>query len=131
VSLPPADLRFERRGANVYAHVRGDIDMSNARDLRDELSTRTPNDALGLILDLTEVEYLDSAGIHFVHHLRENLRAGGQQLVLVIPADSPIKATLRLAGLDWSGHTVDTPELAADALRPPGQRPVEAGGGTG
>jgi len=120
VSLPPADLRLERRGANMYAHVRGDIDMSNARDLRDELSSRTPNDALGLILDLSEVDYLDSAGIHLVHHLRENLRAGGQQLLLVIPEDSPITATLRLAGLDWSGHSARTPELAAEALRPAG-----------
>lgn len=113
----------------MYAHVRGDIDMSNARDLRDELSLRTPNEALGLILDLTEVEYLDSAGIHLVHHLRENLRAGGQQLVLVIPEGSPITATLRLAGLDWSRHTAETPALAAEVLRPPQNRAVETGGG--
>src|SRR5436305_5381182 len=78
--MPLASLKLEVQGPVVYAQVSGDIDMSNATDLRQEISRMTPNDALGLILDLREVRYMDSAGIHALHHLREDLGAGGQKM---------------------------------------------------
>ena len=113
-----AELRVDSEGPIVYANVHGDIDMSNANELRAELSTFTPNQALSLILDLTAVQYLDSAGIHLVHRLREDLRASGQRLFLVIPDESPINATLRLAGLDWGEDTAVTVDAARHALEP-------------
>lgn len=111
-----AELDLDSDGPVVCAHLRGDIDMSNAAELREELSRRTPNHALGLVLDLREVHYLDSAGIHLVHHLREDFRASGLGLRLVIPADSPINDTLRLAGLNWHDETAETVDAARRAL---------------
>jgi anti-sigma B factor antagonist len=111
------ELRLELEDRLVYANVSGDIDMSNAADLRAELSTTIPNDAIGLILDLTDIDYLDSAGIHLIHHLREDLRASGQRLQLVIPQSSIINATLRLAGLDWADNTAESVDAARQALR--------------
>jgi anti-sigma B factor antagonist len=107
-----ATLDIEQQGRTVYAKISGDIDMSNAADLRTELSARTPNGAHGLIVDLREVDYLDSAGLHMLHHLREDLRAGGQRLRLVIPAGSPVNQILRLAGIDWDDDVTDTIEAA-------------------
>jgi anti-sigma B factor antagonist len=103
-----ADLRVRVSGTTVVAALCGDIDLSNAGILRDELNRSISNDALGVILDLSEVTYLDSAGIHLVHRLREDLRAHGQRLKLVIPTGSMINETLRLAGLDWAGERVET-----------------------
>jgi anti-sigma B factor antagonist len=117
-----ADLKVESEGPIVYANLRGDIDMSNAAELRDELGAVTPNSAMSLILNLTDVGYLDSAGIHFVHRLREDLRASGQRLMLVIPDDSPINATIRLAGLDWSDDTADTVDAARETVHGPPPR---------
>jgi anti-anti-sigma factor len=111
-----AQLKLEQQGPLVYASLRGDIDMSNADELRSELTATTPNSALSLILDLTDVHYLDSAGIHLIHRLREDLRSSGQRLQLVIPQSSMINATLRLAGLDWRGDTVETASAAREAL---------------
>ena len=111
-----AELRLDSEDLIVYAQLRGDIDMSNARELREELSSRTPNQALGLVLDLRDVGYLDSAGIHLIHHLREDLRASGLALRLVIPDGSPVNDTLRLAGLDWDGEIADSVGDARRAL---------------
>jgi anti-anti-sigma factor len=113
-----AGLSIETRGPVLVACLRGEIDMSNAGQLRHELYAATRNDALGLVLDLSEVDYLDSAGIHLVHRLREGLRARGQQLRLVIPTDSVINDTLRLAGLDWDDELVVSPEAGERELRP-------------
>jgi anti-sigma B factor antagonist len=112
-----ADLRFETDDSILYVRLRGDVDLSNAAELRDELRASTPNDAIGLILDLSEVDYLDSAGIHLVHRLREDLRARGQTLRLVIPPDSPVNDALRLAGLDWNDELTDTAEAARLSLQ--------------
>jgi anti-anti-sigma factor len=115
--MKQAELNVRVEGLVVIAGLRGEIDMGNAADLRAELSAMTPNDAIGLILDLNEIDYLDSAGIHLIHYLRESLRARGQTLQLVIPPDSVINAALRLAGLDWTENTSDSIDVAEEALR--------------
>lgn len=111
-----AELRVERMDSIVHASLRGEVDMSNTDEIRLELTGATTNDALALVLDLTDVVYLDSAGIHMIHRLREDLRARGQRLALVIPADSLINDTLRLAGLDWEKERVESVEEARRLL---------------
>jgi anti-anti-sigma factor len=114
--MPLASLKLETQGSIVCAEVHGDIDMSNAADLRRELSRMTPNGALGLVLDLRDVDYLDSAGIRLLHHLREDLRVGRQRLQLVIAAESPVMHALRLAGLDWGEEIAATVDAAREAI---------------
>ena len=94
-----ADVRFDARGDVVVASVTGEVDLSNATQLCDAVGEATPNTALGVILDLGGVDYLDSAGIHLIYRLRENLRARGQLLMLAIPPASPVQDSLRLAGV--------------------------------
>lgn len=113
-----ADLEIEPWNSIVYAKLSGEIDMSNASGLRVSLSEMTPNEAHGLVLDLSEVSYLDSTGIHLIHHLRVDLRARGQKLALVIPSGSPVNDTLRLAGLDWAHNIAETVEEAREAVEP-------------
>lgn len=107
---------FKAEGEVVYARLRGDIDLSNANELKEELSRITPNDAIGIVLDLSEVNYLDSAGIHLIHHVREDLRARRQRLRLVVPDNSVIHDALRLAGLDWQDEITQTVEAGRRAL---------------
>ena len=83
----------------LVARLTGEIDMSNARDLRAAIAESTPSESLGVVLDLTDVDYIDSAGIHLLHRLGESLRARGQALRVVIPPGSPTSDALRLAGI--------------------------------
>ena len=94
-----ADVQFAIRDQAVVARVTGEVDLSNATQLCDAIGAATPNTALGVILDFGAVDYLDSAGIHLIYRLRENLRARGQTLMLAIPAQSPVQDSLRLAGV--------------------------------
>lgn len=110
------DVRLQAAEGIVYAKLSGDVDLSNAEQLGEELTTMTPNDALGVIVDLSDVDYLDSAGIHLIHRMRENLRARAQMLRLVVPSGSPVIHTLRLAGLRWDEEIVETADAARDAF---------------
>jgi anti-sigma B factor antagonist len=112
----PAELHIEGDANFIRATVLGEVDMSNAAELRSEISAAVPNDATALVLDLTSVDYMDSAGLHLVHHLRESLRARGQSLLLVIPEGSVVHTALRLSGLDWHEHIAPSLRAARAAL---------------
>ena len=97
-----ADLQLTSDGRVVVARLTGELDLSNTANVGAVLTEAVPNAALALVLDLSDVQYLDSAGIHLIYELREKVRARGQALQLVIPSDSPAHDALRLAGV--SGH---------------------------
>jgi anti-anti-sigma factor len=111
-----ADIEYRTVGQTMVVRVSGEIDMSNAADIIDAVEHATPNDALGVVLDLTEVGYLDSAGIHLLYRLRDGLGTRGQQLVLVLGDDSPVNDTLRLAGVRELIESVGTVEHALDRI---------------
>lgn len=94
-----ADVQILHREGAVIARVTGEIDMSNSSDLRGAVIEATPNEALGVVLDLTFVDYIDSAGIHLLYRLGDSLRTRGQTLRVVIPPESPASDALRLAGV--------------------------------
>lgn len=108
-----ADVQLTEEGHAVIARLSGELDLSNTDNLGARLVEAVPNSALALVADLTDIDYLDSAGIHLVYVLQEKLRVRGQVLRLVIPTGSPANDALRLAGV--SGH-VPTDETVAAAL---------------
>jgi anti-sigma B factor antagonist len=107
-----ADLDTQLVDGILFAHLRGEIDMSNAAELGSAVAARISNDALGLVLDLTEVEYLDSAGLHTIFELRARLRDRGQQLRLVVPAGATIAQALEIMDVP---RTIGVAESAAAA----------------
>jgi anti-anti-sigma factor len=107
-----ADVQFSDHDRIVVARLMGEVDLSNAESIETAIAEATPNQALALILDVSALAYLDSAGIHLIYKLREKLRSRGQGLRLVIPADSPANDALRLAGVSQVVDTAETLELA-------------------
>jgi len=85
-----ADIDIVRDGPTVIARIDGEIDLSNASELAGLISEGVPNDALLLVIDLTSVVYVDSAGIHVLFDLRDRLRTRGQEIRLVVPAGAEI-----------------------------------------
>jgi anti-sigma B factor antagonist len=109
-----ADVQITLGPNAVVAHVTGEIDMSNAEEMGASVIAATPNEAAGVVLDLSRVDYLDSAGIYVIYGIRSRLHARGQSLILVIPPRSPVRDALRLAG---AAHPGEVTEAVEDALR--------------
>lgn len=65
-----------------------------------------------MILDLSGLDYLDSAGIYVIYGMRASLQARGQSLILVIPPASPVHDSLRLAGARRPGEVAEAVEEA-------------------
>jgi anti-sigma B factor antagonist len=111
-----ADVHISHAPGALVARLMGEVDMSNAEELGATVIGATPSDARGVVLDLSEVEYLDSAGIYVIHGMRASLQARGQNLLLVIPADSPVHDALRLSGAERPGEVVEELDAALRAL---------------
>jgi anti-sigma B factor antagonist len=108
------DVEFGADGDTVIAQVSGEIELANAEGIGAAMIEAMGQDSRALVLDLTAVEYLDSAGIHLIYKLQESLRARGQVLRLVVPSSSASHDALTLAGV--ADH-VDTIESLDQALR--------------
>ena len=72
-----------------------------------------PQRAIGLILDLSEATYIDSAGVHLLFRLGGRLTRRRQQLRVVVPETARIRKIVNLAGLAW---TVPQDNSVAEAL---------------
>jgi anti-anti-sigma factor len=81
-------------------HVRGEIDLSNAAQVRDAIADARPHEATVVVVDLSDTGYLDSAGIAMIFRLGERLRNSRQELRLLVPPDAPIRTVLRMTKLD-------------------------------
>ena len=117
MTLPLADVAFSTDGDIVVASLRGEIDLSNAGEIGEAIGRRLTNDVLALVLDLTAVDYVDSAGIHVIYDLHERLRNRGQDMRVVIAPGAVIAAALRLADVQRAVGAEESVEAALDTLR--------------
>ena len=110
---PLARLTLAERSGVQVAHISGEVDIANAATLESEISEAVPNTAFGLIVDLTDTDYFDSAGIRMLFELRKRLSGRRQSLRVVVPSDSVIMTALRVTEVD---QIVPMDETLDDAL---------------
>jgi len=102
----------EQRGVPVLC-VRGEIDVATSPELRDVLTDLiTPGPEL-VIVDLTEVTFIDSTGLGVLVGAVGDMRARGADLRLVVTQPQIIKL-LALTGLDEVFSVLSN---ASDAVR--------------
>lgn len=77
----------------------GEIDLANVEQVEHAVQAAVASSALGLVLDLSGVTYLDSTGLRLLYHLARQLHDREQELRLVVPAQSRIRRILELAGV--------------------------------
>ena len=111
-----ADVQIALTPNALVASVSGEIDISNAEEMGATVIGATPTEAQGVVLDLSAVEYLDSAGIYVIYGMRSSLQARGQALILVIPPRSPVHDALRLAGAEHPGEVAEQVDEALRAI---------------
>jgi anti-anti-sigma factor len=95
-----ATLTVEERAGVTVVAIAGEVDISNEAAVSTELRSLVPNTAGGLVLDLTLVRYLDSAGLRLLVSLAARLRERQQLLVAVMPTASPVRRLVELSGID-------------------------------
>jgi anti-anti-sigma factor len=109
------DVRFDLVGSTRVAHLEGEIDLSNAWSLSQALVESVSNQEFRLVVDLTDVTYLDSVGIRILFDLARRLDGHDQRLVIVVPSGALIRRSLEVSGL---AGTMDLVETIQEATGP-------------
>jgi anti-anti-sigma factor len=112
-----ATVIVERHGELQVARVAGEVDISNASSLEEDISHAVPNDAAGLAIDFSDTSYMDSAGIRMLFQLAKRLSGRGQSFAVVVPADSLIRHALVVTEVEKVLPIHHTLADALEALR--------------
>jgi len=94
----------------------GELDPSELGALRSGIDTLLQRGATHIVLNLSRVEFITSAGIAFIMELHEQLRGWGGRLVISDPAPF-IRKTFNVLGFDEAIRIVDSDDEAAHYLR--------------
>lgn len=108
----PAEIVLDRRDGSIVARLNGEVDMSNAVYVRDQLLASMPNDALALVLDISACRYLDSAAIEVLFEVSRRLGRRRQELRLVMPSDSPLRRVIELTEVHTAAPVYESLEAA-------------------
>ena len=107
----------EAHGDVAVAIIEGEIDASNAPEIRTRLRSLLTNRSQALVVDLTPTRYLDSAAINLLFELDGELGQRQQQLHVVVAPTSPIARALTITGLASAVATHPTRDAALEQAR--------------
>lgn len=109
-----SDVDLVAQNGIWVAHVRGEIDMSNADATLATLLQPIGENAKALVVDLSELEYLDSAGVRLLFTLARRVEEHGGRLRAVVPRGARIRRVLELADV---GQLIALDETAEEAIK--------------
>jgi anti-anti-sigma factor len=103
-----------RDGSVPVCEVRGELDASNVEHVREQIIGAAVSEAPGMVIDLTDTTYLDSAGVRILFELARRLRSRRQELRIAVPDDGIVRRVLVLTAL---GDVVPLESNSGDAVR--------------
>lgn len=115
-----ARLDLGERDGVVVAVIAGELDLSNVHDVGDALAVAVTADGAGLVLDLSQLRHLDSAGVRLLFDLRARLATARQRLALAVPAGAPIREVLELSAVPATVPVCADLDAAVRAVAAPG-----------
>lgn len=82
-----------------FFELSGEIDISNAPQLKKELETAYSQKATDIIVDLSNLSYIDSTGLGALISVYGKMKSGGHRIVLTEPKEN-VKKLLSITSLD-------------------------------
>ena len=95
-----AKLVFDGDADVVVVSITGEVDLSNAAEVTAAIVAAAPNEVAGVVVDLSGLSYLDSAGIRMLAELARRLDWRQQTLRVVAPEDSRARKVLTISGTE-------------------------------
>lgn len=87
----------------VVATLSGELDLTNASELEEQLDHAAPAGSL-LVVDVNRVVFIDSAALHVLFKVAQRRSDGG--LAIAMGPDAPISRALEIVGLNKAARVV-------------------------
>ena len=102
-------VQARRKGTALILVVGGELDLASSGELEREVRLALDSDAASVIVDLREVEFIDSTGLGVLVKAHQQAGEAGREFALVRGA-SQVQRLLSLTGLAERLTMADTPE---------------------
>ena len=103
------------QNSRTVVEVTGELDLSTVA-LWEENVEAVGRDSAVVVLDLSEVGFVDSAGVRTLFRLARNAASHGTRLLIVAPRDGAVRRLLDILTIDSMAPVC---ESRAEALRLP------------
>jgi anti-anti-sigma factor len=113
-------LELESRGELLLARLGGEIDISQVPVIRDRLYRALDNQGDGLLIDLSDVSYMDSAVVNLLFELADHLGTHQLRLAVVVPEGGLVDRVLTIVDI---GSVVDVYRRFDEAIGALGTEP--------
>jgi anti-anti-sigma factor len=103
-------LRLADRGTVPVAHIAGELDVASAGTVKERLLQAVENQDVGMVVDLSDATYVDSAGLNLLFDLAERLAVRQMEFAVVYPEGGIVERVLVLvdiASVAEVHHSVD------------------------
>jgi anti-anti-sigma factor len=77
----------------------GELDVALVGGFRHGLAEAAREATDGLVVDLTEVSFIDSSALSAIVELQNQLRRSEQQLAVIVPSGTAVAVAVNLSGL--------------------------------
>ncbi len=93
-----AGVEIHREANEMRICISGEIDVANAVALEQQLTSAIDNDVTRAVVDLTETDYIDSAGIRVLFDIATRLRTRQIAIRVIAPLGSAARRALEISG---------------------------------
>jgi anti-anti-sigma factor len=93
------DIQTQEHKRVVVVSVTGRIDSATASEFEDALNEFTQQGKNNIVLDLSEVDFISSAGLRVLVTARKAVKGAGGEIAIANSSDQVLE-TLEIAGLD-------------------------------
>jgi anti-anti-sigma factor len=111
MSSSPFEVTIEQRGGAVHVLMSGELDISTATRLEDELHRVEAERPRLIVLDLAQLAFMDSTGLRLLITADARAREEGRRLAIVQGSEM-VQRVLRLTRLDERLDIVATADAA-------------------
>jgi anti-anti-sigma factor len=109
-------LEFEERGAVIVVRMTGELDIAGASKTGDAIGAAVPTSARALVVDCTDLEFIDSSGIAMLFGLARRLGSRRQELHVVAKGGNPVARVLQIVEFDRAAPVHGTLDEALAGL---------------
>ena len=113
VGSPPVQSHFRlevrNEGRSTVISVSGELDLASSPALQEELDRVAASDSQMLIIDLRELDFMDSTGLSVLVRAHQRIEEQGRQLAMV-KGPQQVQRLLSLTGVADRLTLVDSPE---------------------
>lgn len=101
-----------------YSVVRlsGEIDLSNSADLKDSLLAAIQDSSSYLVIDFTDVSYMDSSGLRVLFDVARRLKVTRRRVGMVLPPESPLQRLFSITHMEEVSPVCDSIQACVEKL---------------